>query len=207
VEVGKCIDEVGIGFLFAPRLHPAMKNVALPRREMGIRTIFNILGPLTNPAGASIQLMGVYHPDLTGPLARVLALLGTERAMVVHGADSLDELSTTGTNKITQLVEGEVSSYYLNPRELGLATASLDELKGGTPEENAREMRALLGGEGGAKRDAVLLNSSAMLTIADRATDFSSGLALAAEVIDSGRALDRLDRFIEVSQSFSSIEI
>ena len=200
-EIGTCLDEIGIGFLFAPRLHPAMKYALTPRREIGIRTIFNVLGPLTNPASASIQLLGVYDPRLTETIAQVLSLLGTHRALVVHGADGLDELSTTGVNKVAQLHNGEITTYYLDPKELGLPSAKLAQLKGGLPEENARIMRALLQGEKGAKRDIVLLNAVAGLLVAEKAADFKEGLSLAAESIDSGRALNKLEQLIHLSQS------
>ena len=201
-EIARCIDEIGIGFLFAPRLHPAMKHAAGPRREMGIRTMFNILGPLTNPASASIQLLGVPDPDLTETLARVLGLLGSSRALVVHGADGLDELATTGPSKVTHLYDGEVKTYRLDPVQLGLPSASLEQLKGGTVEENVRIMHELLHGEKGPKRDTVLLNAAAAFTIAGKSNDFPEGLALAAEVIDSGRAGKKLQQLAEMSQSF-----
>lgn len=201
-EVAQCIDRVGIGFLFAPRLQPAMKNAAVPRKEMGIRTIFNILGPLTNPASASIQLLGVYSPDLTETLASVLNLLGSARAMVVHGAGGLDELSTADKNKITQLRNGKITTYYLRPKELGLAPASLEELKGGTPKENAEIALSLLKGESGRRREVVLLNAAACLVAADKAPDFREGLVLAARAIDSGEALKKLDRLVQLTQSF-----
>ncbi len=202
-EIGRCLDEIGIGFLFAPRLHPAMKYALTPRREIGIRTIFNVLGPLTNPASASIQLLGVYDSRLTETMAQVLSLLGTYRALVVHGADGLDELSTTGINKVTQLHKGEVTTYYLDPKELGLPQAGLTQLKGGLPEENARIMKALLQGEKGAKRDIVLLNAAAGLLAAEKVADFPEGLRLAAESIDSGRALNKLEQLIRLSQSYA----
>ncbi len=199
--IARCLDEIGIGFLFAPRLHPAMKYAATPRREIGVRTIFNILGPLTNPASASIQLLGVYDPRLTETIAQVLSLLGTRHALVVHGADGLDELSTTGINKVSQLHNGEITTYYLDPRQVGLPSAELAQLKGGLPEENARIVRALLQGERGAKRDVVLLNAAAGLLTAERVIDFKEGLSLAAETIDSGQALHKLEQLIQLSQS------
>ena len=201
-EVARCIDEIGIGFLFAPRLHPAMKYAAAPRREMGIRTIFNLLGPLTNPASASIQLLGVYHPDLTETLARVLSLLGTSRALVVHGADGLDELTTTGPCKVTELRDGEIKTFYLEPGQVGLPVASLEQLKGGAVEENARIMSDVLHGKRGPRWDTVLLNAAAALTIAGRANDFKEGLVLAAEAIDTGRAWEKLQQLSQMSQSF-----
>ena len=199
--VGRCIDEIGIGFLFAPGLHPAMKYAMPTRRELGIRTVFNILGPLTNPASASIQLLGVYDPKLTETLAQVLKLLGTHRALVVHGADGLDELSTTGTNKVTQLKNGEITTYNLQPQEMGLPLAELAQLKGGLPEENAKVARALLQGEKGAMRDVVLLNAAAGLYVAEKAADFKEGIGLAAESIDSGAVLNKLEQLIKLSQS------
>jgi len=200
-EIGRCLDEIGIGFLFAPRLHPAMKYALTPRREVGIRTIFNLLGPLTNPASASIQLLGVYDPRLTETIAEVLSLLGTHRALVVHGADGLDELSTTGVNKVTQLHNGQITTYHLDPQQLGLPSAELAQLRGGLPEENARIVRALLQGEKGAKRHIVLLNAAAGLLAAEMVNDFKEGLGLAAESIDSGRAIDKLEQLIGLSQS------
>jgi len=201
-EVARCIDEVGIGFLFAPGLHPAMKHALGPRRELGLRTIFNILGPLTNPAGAKRQLLGVYHPDLTELIAEVLGALGSEQAIVVHGAGGLDELSTTGTNRLSRLSQGRVEMTALDPQELGIPRAETGDLAGGSPEENAAITRAVLGGERGARRDIVLLNAAAVLMAGDLAKDFSEGMELAAEVIDSGRALEKLERFIEMSRSF-----
>jgi anthranilate phosphoribosyltransferase len=201
-EIGKCLDEIGIGFLFAPRLHPAMKHALSPRREVGIRTIFNLLGPLANPASASIQLLGVYAPELTETLAQVLSLLGTRCALVVHGADGLDELSTTGVNRVTQLRNGKIATYYLDPCQLGLPSAELAQLRGGLPEENAKIVRDLLQGEKGAKRDIVLLNAAAGLFAAEKAADFQEGLSLAAESIDSGRALNKLEQLIRLSRSY-----
>jgi len=199
-EIARCIDTVGIGFLFAQRLHPAMKNATAPRRELGIRTIFNVLGPLTNPASASIQLLGVYSPDLTEPLAQVLRTLGTKQALVVHGDSGLDELSTTGTNKVTRLSDGEISTFYLEPASLGLPLASLDDLKGGSVEENVFITMGLLRGEKGPRRDIVLLNAAAILVAAGKAADFPSGLSLAKESLDSGQALKKLEQLIRLSQ-------
>ena len=199
-EVARCIDEVGIGFLFAPRFHPAMKHAAAPRREMGIRTIFNILGPLANPASASAQLIGVYVPELTETLAQVLDSLGTHQALVVHGG-GLDELSTTANNRISQLMNGQVATYYLEPAELGLPSTSLEELRGGTPQENAKIALNLLQGEPGAKRDVVLLNAAAALIATEKAKDFKTGMAIAAESIDSGQALKKLEQLIHLSNA------
>jgi anthranilate phosphoribosyltransferase len=195
---------VGIGFLFAQRLHPAMKNVAVPRRELGIRTIFNVLGPLTNPASANIQLLGVYSPDWTEPLAQVLRTLGTKRALVVHGHDGLDELSTTGINKITRLNDGEISTFELDPTSLGLPIATLDDLKGGPVQENVEiTMGMLIRGEKGPRRDIVLLNAAAIMVAAGNAADFASGLALANESLDSGQARIKLEQLIRLSQSLA----
>lgn len=200
-QMARCIDEIGIGFLFAPLLHPAMKHAAIPRREIGIRTIFNILGPLTNPASASTQLLGVYHPRLVGTMAEVLGLLGVDSALVVHGAGGMDELSLSGRNEVARLHGGKVDTYYLDPRELGFPLAELSEIKGGLPEENALAIRAVLGGEKGARRDTVLLNTAAGLVAAERASDLKEGLGLAAESIDSGGASRKLDDLVRLSRN------
>ncbi|MEE9202709.1 MAG: anthranilate phosphoribosyltransferase [Dehalococcoidia bacterium] len=201
--VAGCIEEVGLGFLFAPRMHPAMKHAALPRRETGIRTVFNILGPLTNPAGASVQLLGVYSQPLTETMARVLRLLGSKRAVVVHGADGLDELSPTGVNHVTELMSGEIRSYTVDPQDLGLPRAKLSDLVGGTVEENVAITERVLEGEKGARRNAVLLNAAMLLLAAEKVTDLKAGLKLAAGVIDSGQARNTLNRLVEVSRSCS----
>jgi anthranilate phosphoribosyltransferase len=202
--VGRCIDEVGMGFLFAPVFHPAMKHAAGPRREMGVRTVFNILGPMTNPASAPMQLIGVYSDSLREMVAGVLARLGTQRAMVVHGASGLDELSTTGPNRITRLDAGGVATSPLDPRPLGLRPATLEELRGGTVEDNARITAAILKGEAGAGRDVVLLNAAAALVVAGRAGDFPEGMAVAAESIDSGRARKVLEDLVRFTQGVKS---
>jgi len=200
-QVAHCIDEVGIGFLFAPRLHPAMKHAIGPRREMGVRTIFNILGPLTNPAGATRQIMGVYDPNLTSPLAQVLGKLGAQAAFVVHGADGLDELSTTGINRVSHLRDGGVKDFSLDPAELGLPGARLEDLRGGTAEENAQITRAILAGERGPRRDVVLLNAAAALVAGGVAGDFEGGLQQAAEAIDSGSAREKLEGLVAFTQA------
>ncbi len=201
-KIGECIQKVGIGFLFAPVLHGAMKYAIGPRREMGIRTIFNILGPLTNPAGANVQVLGVFSGDLTEPLARVLAKLGSKRALVVHGEGNLDELTVTGTTRVSELRNGEVTTYSVNPTDFGFADATIEDLKGGSSaEESAQQMRAVLTGEKGPKRDMVLLNSGAALMAAGLCDDLQSGILAAAEVIDSGRAASKLDQLIEYSNS------
>ncbi len=200
-QIARCVQEVGIGFLYAINHHPAMRFAIGPRRELGQRTIFNILGPLTNPAGATHQLIGVYDPDLTEPMARVLGALGSEAAFVVHGADGLDELSTTGPNRVSQLRAGEVSTFQLHPEKLGLSLATLDDLQGGTPEENARITQAILSGaDRGPRRDIVLLNAAGVLAL--ESDDWTVGLAQAAAAIDSGAALRLLDSWIEMTNSF-----
>lgn len=198
--VAKCIDEIGIGFLFAPLFHPAMKYAAAPRREIGIRTIFNILGPLANPAAVSAQLVGVYAPELTESIAKVLDSLGIHQAIVVHGG-GLDELSTTSTNKVSHLANGQITTYYFDPGELGFPPASLEELTGGTPQENAKIVLGLLHGESGAKRDIVLLNTAGALVAAGKVKDFKTGTAIAAESIDSGQALKKLEQLIRLSNA------
>ena len=200
-QVAHCIDEVGIGFLFAPRLHPAMKHAIGPRREMGVRTIFNILGPLTNPAGATRQIMGVYDPSLTSPLAQVLGRLGVQAAFVVHGADGLDELSTTGINRVSHLRGGWVKDFSLDPAELGLPRARLEDLRGGTVEENAQITQAILAGEQGPRRDVVLLNAAAALVAGGTAGDFREGLQQATEAIDSGSAKEKLESLVAFTQA------
>ena len=184
---------MGIGFLFAVTLHGAMKYAIGPRREIGIRTIFNALGPLTNPAGAQAQVLGVYAPTLTEHLANVLKNLGSRRAFVVHGGDGLDEITTTTTTQVSELVEGEVNTYTLDPRAMGIPAAQPSDLKGGTPEENADMTLSILRGEKGPKRDIVLLNAAAAIVAGGKAADIAAGLAAAAESIDSGRALEKLE--------------
>lgn len=201
-QVARCIDEVGIGFLFAPLLHPAMKHAVGPRKEIGLRTIFNLLGPLSNPAGAKRQLLGVYDGSLTEVMAEVLRALGAEHAFVVHGADGLDELSVTGSNRISQLRDGRVETYDLDPQQLGLARANIGDLAGGTADDNAAITKALLDGERGPKRDVVLLNTAAVLVAGDKAADFGDALTLAAESIDGGNARRKLDQLVELTRSF-----
>ncbi|HKP33918.1 MAG TPA: anthranilate phosphoribosyltransferase, partial [Sphingomicrobium sp.] len=199
-KVARCVDEVGIGFLYAPLLHTAMKHVMPVRREMAIRTVFNMLGPLTNPASANAQIIGVYSPALTEPLARVLAELGTVRAFVVHGADNLDEISNTGESRVSEVREGMVRSYTVRPEDFGLARTTIAELIGGDREENARIIRAILDGEAGAKRDIVLMNSAAALVAGAKARDLKDGVGLAAHAIDSGAALRKLEALVGLSQ-------
>ena len=202
-KVARCIDEVCIGFLYAPLLHTAMKYVMTARREMGIRTVFNMLGPLTNPANANAQVIGVYSAALTEPLARVLAELGTIRALVVHGADGLDEISNTGESQIAEVREGVVRSYTVRPEDFGLPRATIRELQGGDREENAQIIRQILQGEGGPKRDIVLMNAAAALVAGGKARDFKEGVALAAHSIDSGSARAKLEALIALSQKLA----
>jgi len=199
--VALCVDEIGIGFLFAPRFHPAMKHAIGPRREMGVRTVFNVLGPLTNPAGAQVQVLGVYDPALTKILAGVLGSLGCRAAFVVHGADGLDELSTTGPNRVAQLHNGSIRSYVLDPTDVGLPRVSISALRGGSAAENAAIVRSILQGEPGPRRDVVLLNAAAALVAGGCAADMREGLHLAARSIDSGAALDKLEALIAFTRN------
>ncbi|HYP29768.1 MAG TPA: anthranilate phosphoribosyltransferase [Blastocatellia bacterium] len=191
-RISRSIDEVGIGFLHAPLLHEAMKYVALARRQMGIRTIFNMLGPLTNPAGANTQVIGVYAPHLTELLAEVLRRLGSTRALVVHGADGLDEISITGESKVTELAQGRVESYTVRPEDFGLKRAELKDIQGGDARTNANIILRVLEGEAGPCRDIVLLNASAGLVASSKVADMVEGVRAASESIDSGRALAKL---------------
>lgn len=194
-RVEECIDRVGIGFLFAPNHHPAMRHAAAPRRELGIRTIFNLLGPLTNPSGAAYQVIGVYDEALCPMLAEVLRRLGCQGAMVVHGQDGLDEISTTAPTRISTLKNSEVTTELVAPDTFGLPVASLDALRGGdSPEENATILRRILEGEPGAKRDIVCVNAAASLQVAGVASTWRDGIAMAQEMLDSGRALVVLER-------------
>ncbi|MBF8288924.1 MAG: trpD [Candidatus Rokubacteria bacterium] len=202
-QVGRCVDEVGIGFLYAPLLHTAMKHVMAARREMGVRTVFNMLGPLTNPAGANAQVIGVYSPALTEPLARVLAELGTHRAFVVHGADNLDEISNTGESRVSEVREGVVRTFTVRPEDFGLPRASIGDLLGGDREQNAEIIRSILAGEPGPKRDIVLMNASAALVAGAKARDLKEGVELAARSIDSGAARDKLERLVAFSRELA----
>jgi anthranilate phosphoribosyltransferase len=196
-RIARCIDEVGIGFLHAPLLHDAMKYVALARRQMGIRTIFNMLGPLTNPAGANTQVVGVYAANLTELLARVLGELGCTRALVVHGGDGLDELTITGESKITEWKNGESSTYFIVPEDFGLKRASLSDIRGGDASQNSGIILEVLKGTRGAKRDIVLLNAAAAFVASSKANDLGEGVQIAARSIDNGNALRKLEQLIE----------
>jgi anthranilate phosphoribosyltransferase len=199
-RVEESIDRVGIGFLFAPRLHAAMKHVGPTRKELGIRTIFNVLGPLTNPAGAQAQLVGVYDPDLCPILARVLLALGTRRAMVVHG-DGLDEISTTGPTRVSSVQNGAVEHFVLDAGTYGLKPSRPEELSGGTPADNAAVILDVLSGKPGPRRDVVLLNAAAALSVSGIAPDIGEGLVRAAESIDSGAALKKLNQLREFTSA------
>lgn len=200
-QVGQCLDEVGIGFLFAARLHPAMKHAIGPRRELAVRTIFNILGPLTNPAGARRQLMGVFTADLTDMLAHVLGELGSLSALVVSGYGGIDELTTTGPNHISHYKDGRVETYTLDPTDYGFRGAHISDLLGGDAQENGIILRGVLSREiQDARRDVVLLNAGAALVAGGLVETVADGIALATEVLDSGAALDKLDALIACSQ-------
>ncbi|HIJ65489.1 MAG TPA: anthranilate phosphoribosyltransferase [Candidatus Hydrogenedentes bacterium] len=198
-QVGRCIDEIGIGFLYARTLHGAMKHVAGPRRELRIRTVFNILGPLTNPAGASGQVMGVFDAALVEPLAHVLANLGSRHAFVVAGSDGLDELTLSGVSVVAEARGAEVQTYEITPARFGLATASREDLAGGEADRNAALLKAVLEGQRGPHRDIVLLNAAAAIMSGDGASDWASGIRAAGESIDSGAAMAKLEALIAAS--------
>jgi len=203
-QVGACIDRVGIGFLYAPLLHSAMAHVLGPRREIGLRTIFNLLGPLTNPAGATVQVLGVYQAGLTETMAQVLYRLGCQSAFLVYGEDSCDEISITGPSRITRLDKGDISTFTLTPEEVGLKRARPEDIRGGDAVRNAAITLAVLKGQPGACRDIVLLNAAAVLVAAGKADDFQDGVKLAAEVIDSGLALDKLNKLVAMGLGSAS---
>ncbi len=195
-KVKECLGKVGIGFLFAPLFHRAMKYALAPRQEMGIRTIFNILGPLTNPLGANVRLIGVYDPSLTETLAMVLKNLGVRGAFAVWGEDGLDEISIMGRTRVTQLKDGLIETYYIEPEDFGMTRAPLEEIKGGSREENALILQKVLEGEKGPKRDVVLLNSAACLVAAGLAGNLREGIKIAENSIDSGGAKEKLESLI-----------
>lgn len=200
-EVTRCINEVGMGFLFAQIHHQAMRHAAGPRREIGMRTVFNLLGPLTNPAGAGYQVIGVFDPNLTETLAAVLNRLGCRRAMVVHGSDGLDEITITGRTKVSELREGNITTYELNPGQFGLATAPLSEIKGGDAVDNSTITKAILAGETGPKRDVVLLNAAAAIYIGGGAGSLGEALSKAAQSIDSGAAQAKLEALAKLTNA------
>jgi anthranilate phosphoribosyltransferase len=193
------VERVGIAFFFAPAYHPAMKHVLTARQEIGCRTVFNILGPLANPAGAQAQVLGVYHPELTGTIAEVLRLLGLSRAMVVHGS-GLDEITTTGDTVIAELGSGAIRTYTIRYDTFGIAPAQLQDLAGGSPQDNARIIRDILEGEQGAPRDIVLMNAGAALYVGGLARDLHEGIRFAAASIDSGNASARLDALVDATR-------
>ena len=197
--VERCLAEAGIGFFFAPTFHPSMRHAAPVRRELGIRTAFNLLGPLTNPAGATRQLVGVPRPEHTELMARALMLLGTTRAWVVHGADGIDELTTTGYTKISECRDGAVNTFYLHPADVGLAKAPAGALQGGDAHENARIIERILDGTRGPARDVVLLNAGAALFIAGAAASVDDGILKASRAIDRGDAKRTLERLVSIS--------
>jgi anthranilate phosphoribosyltransferase len=199
--VEQCLEEVGIGFMFAPIFHPAMKFAAPPRREIGIRTVFNILGPLTNPAGAQAQLVGVADESLAMTMAEVLSLLGSNHALVVHGTDGLDEITLGAPTVVCELSEHEITRYVIDPEEFGFTRVSMTSLKGGPPHESAAIIRRVLRGETGPQRDVVILNAAAALVAGDKTEHLEQGLRLAAQAIDSGKALQVLDELIALTQS------
>ncbi len=202
-QVGQCIEEVGIGFLFAPAFHPAMKHAIGPRRELAQRTIFNLLGPLTNPANATHQLIGVYDAALTHTLAEVLGELGIQAALVVHGHDGMDELNTAGANRVSHLRNGKVETYTLDGRDFGLRPATPEDLQGGGPEENAALLRAILRNEDESpRRDVVLFNAAAAMAAEDG--DFEGALNSARQSLESGAALQRLENLVTVSQRYAA---
>lgn len=198
-KVAECINRIGIGFLFAPLLHGAMKYAIGPRKELGIRTVFNILGPLTNPADANAQILGIYDKNLTETIANVLKNLGVKRAFVVAGEDDLDEITITDKTKISELNQGEVKTYHIEPEDFGLKKASLDDIKGGTIEENSKIIMNVLNGEKSSKRDIVLINAAAALIAGNKADNFKEGIKLAEDSIDSGKALEKLNMLIKVT--------
>jgi len=199
-QVRRCLEEVGMGFMFAPVFHPAMKYASAPRREIGIRTVFNIIGPLTNPAGAKAQVLGVADESLLEKLASVLQSLGCNHALVVHGDDGLDEVTITGKTRICELKNSRIQSYTISPGDFGLSQASLEDLRGGSADENATLLRSILVDATGPQRDVVLMNTAAVLLAGERVSTLQEGINLAKEVIDSSQALMKLEQLIEFSQ-------
>jgi anthranilate phosphoribosyltransferase len=203
-KIAHCVQEVGIGFMFAPNHHPAMKNVAALRKELGVRTIFNILGPLTNPAGAPNILMGVFHSDLVGIQIRALQRLGAEHALVVYGRDGMDEVSLGASTLVGELKDGHLSEYEIHPEDFGMPMASSRALRVETPEESQAVLRGVLNNEAGAARDIVILNAGAALYAANVSTSIKDGIALARQVIESGAAKQKLEQFIAFTQKSGS---
>jgi len=200
-RIAQSIDELGFGFIFAPAHHPGFRHAAPVRRELGVRTVFNVLGPLTNPAGARAQIVGVYSAELAPVIADVLCRIGTSRAFVVHGAGGIDELSPAGPNLVCEVQDGRVRSRTIDPLDLGVARCAPGDLRGGTAGENATAIRDVLGGEAGPHRDVVLLNAAGAIAAAGHAADLAEGLVLAAAAVDSGAAAERLDRLVDFSRA------
>ena len=200
-SVARCLDEAGFGFMFAQGYHPSMRFVAGPRREIGIRTVFNILGPLTNPAGADRQVIGIADPSMADRMARVLGQLGSRKALVVHGSDGMDEITVTGPSTVWQLENGEVTEFEVTPADLGVSVSSADSIRATSAEHSARIARSVLSGDSGPARDVVLLNAAAALVAAGRSDSLASGVELAARSIDSGDAQAKLDAVVELSRS------
>jgi anthranilate phosphoribosyltransferase len=202
-SIARCIEEAGIGFLYAPLLHDAMRYVVHARREMKIRTVFNLLGPICNPAGARAQVLGVYNEDLTEIMAQVLCELGTYRAFVVHGSDGLDEITISGESKISEVIHGEVRTYYVTPEDFGIERASIEEIRGGDAAQNAEIILDILSNKGGVKSDVVLLNAAAGIVAGGKAESLHEGIQLARESIRSGNAMDRLKRLIRITHELA----
>ena len=202
-QVQKCLEKVGIGFMFAPSFHPAMKYASVPRREIGIRTIFNILGPLTNPAGAKAQVLGVAEDSLVEKMAQALQQLGCQHALVVHGEDGLDEITVSGKTHVCEMKAGHIINYSIQPDDIGLSLADSSSLKGGSSRENAELLRNILAGAPGPKRDAVLMNAAAVLLAGEKVQTLRRGVEVAKNTIDSGYALNKLDQLIELSRSMN----
>ena len=198
-EVERCIEKVGIGFIFAPKYHTAMKYAIGPRKELGVRTVFNVLGPLISPAEVKAQVYGIFDPELTEKLANVLKKLGSERAMVVHGVEGLDEISTMGKTKISELKNGKVRTYFVEPQDFGIKKVKLSDLEGNDPDGNAQIALSILGGEKGPKRDIVVLNAAAAIVVGARASDMKEGIKMAEKSIDSGAAMGKLQQLISIS--------
>lgn len=202
--IARCIEEIGVGFMFAPNHHPAMKNVAPVRKELGVRTIFNILGPLTNPADAPNILMGVFHPDLVGIQVRALQRLGAEHALVVYGKDGMDEVSLGAATVVGELKNGEITEYEIHPEDFGLAMASNRTLRVETPEQSMAMLKGVLDGEPGAPRDIVILNTGAALYAANVADSMKAGIDLARKAIDSGAAKGKLEQLVSITASLAA---
>lgn len=202
-QVQQCVEKANLGFVFAPNYHRAMKYAMGPRKELGVRTIFNVLGPLINPAGVKKQLLGVFDENLVSVIAGVLKELGLARAMVVHGLDGLDEITLTTKTRVSELKDGEILNYYIEPEEYGFSLAKKEELAGGDPQKNVQILLSILDGEKGPKRDMVLLNAGAAIYLGEKAKSLTEGILIAIEMIDSGSARQKLNQLLEVSREIS----